>query len=90
LLLATASAVVAVWPDAMLTLACAAVAVLFAYARLILMPKINAARDAQLALEHGAGKRFHRLRLQSVIINGLQLLVLLAIVAALLRLPLSG
>lgn len=52
--------------------------------------KINAARDTQLHREHGAGERFHRLHLQSVVINGVQLLVLITIAAALLWLPLSG
>jgi len=67
----------------LLSLACAAVAVLFAYARQILMPKINAARDAQMNRENDAGKRFNRLHVQSVVINGFQLMVLLAVAAAL-------
>lgn len=83
LLLATTSALIALWSNALLSLACAAVAALFAYARQILMPKINAARDAQMNRENDAGKRFNRLHLQSVVINGIQLLVLLAVAATL-------
>ena len=90
LLLATASALIAVWSDAVLGLACAAVAMLFAYARQILMPKINAARDAQMRLEAGASDRFNRLHLQSVFINGAQLLVLVGVAGGLIWMPLSG
>jgi len=90
LLLATASALIAVWSNAILGLACAAVAVLFAYARQILMPKVNAARDAQLRRDTEAGKRFNRLHLQSVVINGAQLLVLIGIAGELVWMPLSG
>ena len=89
-LLATASALIAVWSSAILSLACAAVAMLFAYARQILMPKINAARDAQLRRDTEAGKRFNRLHLQSVVINGAQLLVLIGIAGGLVWVPLSG
>ena len=71
----TAIALRASWPA---FLACAAVTALFAYARQVLMPKINAARDAQLRGEQDASRRFDRLHLRSVLINGLQLLVLLA------------
>ena len=89
-LLATASALIAMWSNAMLSLACAAVAVLFAYARQILMPKINAARDAQLRRDTEAGKRFNRLHLQSVVINGAQLLVLIGVAGGLVWMPLPG
>ena len=90
LLLATASALVAVWSSAILSLACAAVAVLFVYARQILMPKINDARDAQLRRDTEAGKRFNRLHLQSVVINGAQLLVVMGVAGGLVWFPLSG
>jgi hypothetical protein len=83
-LLATTSALIALWSHVLLSLACAAVAVLFAYTRQVLMPKINAARDAQMNRENNAVKRFKRLHMQSVVINGFQLLVLLAVAAALL------
>ena len=45
------------------------------------MPKINDARDAQLRGESGAGGRFEQLHLQSVIVNGFQLLVLVVVAA---------
>jgi hypothetical protein len=50
----------------------------FAYARQILMPMINQARDAEVAGNRDAGRRFKRLHQTSVIINGLQLLAVLA------------
>ena len=90
LLLATASALIAMWSNAILSMACAAVAGLFAYARQILMPKINAARDAQLRRDTEAGKQFNRLHLQSVVINGAQLLVLIGVAAGLVWMPLPG
>jgi hypothetical protein len=62
-------------------LACATVAVLFLYARQVLMPKINAARDAQLGGAGEAGVRFDRLHRRSVLVNALQLLLLLAAAA---------
>jgi len=64
--------------------------VLFAYARQILMPKINAARDAQLRRDTEAGECFNRLHLQSVVINGAQLLVLVGVAGGLVWVPLSG
>jgi hypothetical protein len=90
LILATASAAIATWSSPMLSLACAAVAVLFVYARQSLMPKINAARDAQLELDAEAEGRFNRLHLQSVVINGAQLLVLLGVAGVLLWQPVSA
>ena len=90
LLLATSSALIAVWSNAILSLACAAVAVLFVYARQILMPKINDARDAQLRRDTEAGKRFNRLHLQSVVINGAQLLILIGVAGGLVLVPPSG
>lgn len=44
----------------------------FVMARQLLMPRINAARDAELAGDAGAGKRFKRLHGLSVLINGAQ------------------
>jgi hypothetical protein len=43
-----------------------------------------AAREAQMNRENNALKRYKRLHMQSVVINGFQLLVLLAVAAALL------
>ena len=78
------------WSNAIISLACAAVAVLFAYARQILMPNINDARDAQLRRDTEAGKRFNRLHLQSVVINGAQLLLLIGVAGGLVWVPPSG
>ena len=58
---------------------CAMVAALFIYARQLLMPRINRARDRELAGDTGAGREFKRLHLQSVVINALQLLLLIAV-----------
>ena len=55
LLLATASTLIAVWADAILTLACAAVAVLFAYSRQSLVnSKPNSPRGHPDAASRGA------------------------------------
>jgi hypothetical protein len=51
----------------------------FAFARQILMPRINRARDAEMIGELGAARRFRRLHLMSVVINGLQWIAVLAI-----------
>jgi hypothetical protein len=87
LAVAAASTLIAVWTSWTISLACAAVALLFVYARQILMPKINDARDAQLRGESGAGGRFKQLHLQSVIVNGFQLLVLVVVAAWLVWTP---
>jgi hypothetical protein len=50
----------------------------FVVARQVLMPRINQARDAELAGESGAGQRFKRLHGLSVLINGAQWLAILA------------
>jgi hypothetical protein len=79
LIVALLSLVAAFFVDLAASLGCAAVAALFVYARQVLMPRINGARDAALAGDHQAKQRFDRLHRLSVIINGLQLLLLLAI-----------
>jgi hypothetical protein len=56
-----------------------AVLVGFAFAQEVLMPMINRARDREMAGEFSAARRFRRLHLVSVIINGLQLLTVLAV-----------
>ena len=58
---------------------CAAVALLFIYARQSLMPRINRARDSELEGNQTSAKTFRLLHLQSVLINGLQLLLLIGI-----------
>ncbi len=84
LVIAAALTGIALWASWPVFLSCAAVLALFAYARQVLMPKINAARDAQLRGEQDASRRFDRLHLRSVLINGLQLLVLLTAAALLI------
>jgi len=81
LVVAVIAAVIAVGSHWLLGAGCALVAFLFGYARQVLMPQINQARDAKLRGEPGAGKRFEALHLRSVIINGFQLLVLIAAAA---------
>ena len=73
------AAVLAAFVDPVSLILCVLVAVLFAYTRQSLMPKINEARDASLAGNAEASIRFERLHRLSVIINAIQLLVLLAI-----------
>ena len=60
-----------------ITALCAAVTALFLYTRQWLMPRINRARDRALDGDAAADKAFKNLHLQSVIINGLQLLMLI-------------
>ena len=57
-----------------------AVLVLFIYARQILMPAINRARDRDLEGDARAKASFRALHLQSVLINALQLVLLLAVI----------
>ncbi len=49
----------------------------FVYARQVLMPLINRARDAEVAGEVNANRRFQRLHRLSVVINGVQWLAVL-------------
>jgi hypothetical protein len=58
---------------------CAMVAILFAYARYSLLPRINRARDRKIDGDATAGRQFKRLHLQSVLINATQLLLLIGI-----------
>lgn len=62
----------------------AVVLLLFVYARQFLLPAINRARDRGLDGDTRARSRFRALHLQSVLINALQLLLLLAATAWLL------
>lgn len=64
--------------DGILLGACALVAALFVYSRQLLMPRINRARDRDLEGDADASRAFKQLHLQSVLINGLQLLILIA------------
>jgi len=56
---------------------CAVVTIMFIYARRFLMPRINQARDQGLDGNADADRRFKWLHLQSVLINGAQLVLLL-------------
>ena len=56
----------------------------FAFARQVLMPLINRVRDREIAGEYGAARRFRRLHLVSVVINGFQLLAVLAVLIGVL------
>ena len=64
--------------NAMTTAVCAVVTLLFVYARQWLMPRINRARDRELDGDVTAARLFKRLHLQSVLVNGFQLLLLIA------------
>jgi len=61
--------------------AMACVCAAFWLARQALMPRINRSRDAHLAGDDSAGRRFKRLHRASVIVNGVQLLVVLVVLA---------
>lgn len=79
--IAAAIASVSDWSSSVL---CVLIAVMFGYARQWLMPQINLARDAALGGDRDASTRFDRLHRFSVLINGLQLLLLLAIAGRLI------
>ena len=68
------------WP----ILGCGLVTILFVYARQVLMPQINRARDHEIEGDTEASRRFKRLHLLSVVINAGQLVLLLAISLSLL------
>jgi hypothetical protein len=65
----------ATWEVALATVVLAG----FAFAREVLMPLINGARDAEMAGRFGAARRFRRLHLISVVINALQWLAVLTV-----------
>ena len=58
---------------------CAAVALLFLYARFVLLGQINRARDLKLAGDVIGSKRFRSLHRRSVLINALQLVLLIGL-----------
>jgi hypothetical protein len=58
---------------------CAAVALLFLYARFVLLAQINRARDLKLAGDVIGSKRFRSLHRRSVLINALQLVLLIGL-----------
>lgn len=70
--------------DLVLGTGCLLVALLFVFARQSLMPISNRARDDDLHGVPGACKRFQILHRGSVIINGVQMLLLVVVVYILL------
>jgi hypothetical protein len=78
------AALTALLSDWAIAALCLLIAVSFAYARQWLMPQINRARDAALTGDREASPRFERLHRFSVLINGLQLVVLLVIAGRLI------
>ena len=79
LILALITAVAAITSSLLLTGTCVLIAALFVYARQVLIPRINRARDDDKQGVDGAAKHFKKLHLRSVMINGFQLLALLSI-----------
>ena len=65
----------ATWEVALATLVLAG----FAFARQVLMPLINQARDAEMTGEFGAARRFRQLHMLSVVINGFQWIAILVV-----------
>lgn len=84
LVIALLSAAIAMGTNAAVSAALLLVALLFVFARQTLMPMINHARDEDLQGTPGAGRRFRYLHLSSVLVNGLQLLLLLVVTGLLL------
>ena len=75
--LALLAAAIAMSSHATVSVALLLVALLFVFARQVLMPYINHARDEERLGLPGAASRFRRLHVWSVLINGFQLVVLL-------------
>lgn len=81
LIMATICTLVALIASADITVIATATVVtfMFVYARQFLMPRINRARDQERDGNAIASKDFKWLHLQSVIINGLQLILLIGV-----------
>ncbi len=77
-IVALIAAVFALPANSVVGVGCLLVALLFVLARQVLMPRINRARDDELSSVPGAPERFQRLHRWSVMINGVQMLLLLA------------
>lgn len=84
LVVALTTAILAISSNALVSVACFLIALLFVFSRQTLMPLINQARDAELQGVPGAAKRFNRLHRLSVFINVAQIAVLFGIAAFLL------
>lgn len=83
LVIALLSAAVAMGTNAAVSAALLLVALLFVFERQTLMPLINHERDQELKGTPGAGRRFKYLHFSSVLVNGLQLLLLLVVMGLL-------
>lgn len=79
IVIALIAAAAALSMDLIVSTGCLLVALLFVFARQSLMPKINRARDDDLHGVPGARKRFQILHRWSVIINGVQMLLLVVV-----------
>jgi hypothetical protein len=77
LVMALFAAGVAIEVNSVVSVVLLLIALLFVFARQTLMPLINHARDDQLRAKPGAARRFKILHVCSVLINGLQILMLL-------------
>ena len=84
LIIALLAAAIAMGTNAAVSVALLLVALLFVFERQSLMPLINLARDEELQGNPGAGRRFKYLHFSSVLVNGLQLLLLLVVVGLLI------
>ena len=71
--------IAALWVGWLHFILLASVMILFLYARQILMPRINASRDAELAGDTTAKSRFQRSHRLSVIINGVQIIAVMIV-----------
>ena len=81
--IALIAAALAMDQNAEVSVALLLVAMLFVFARQVLMPQINHARDEELMGLPGASRRFKRLHLGSVLVNAFQILLLMAAAAML-------
>jgi hypothetical protein len=79
IIVSTLGSIAALWVGWLHFVLLALVLILFLYARQILMPKINASRDAELAGDIAAKSHFQRLHRLSVIINGVQIIAVMIV-----------
>jgi hypothetical protein len=82
---ALAASIATIKQNPRLGLILAAIAVAAGLLRQIVMPRVNAARDANLAGDEPAAAKFRALRRASVIVNLVQLLLAGLVVVRLLR-----
>jgi hypothetical protein len=84
LVVALTTATLAFNSNAVVSVVCFLVALLFVFSRQILMPLINRERDAELQGVTGAAKRFNLLHRWSVLINIAQIAILFGVAALLI------